>query len=153
MDYSISKFEKKLRFNGLTISPKTYQQPAGIRIYNGRFSGEKAEIIVWYNTKSKRVYRAKAMICRHGKDQIERLTKTIKGKLDAKYGVSKKYSEETKDAHQQKYTKCLYYNYCGTVELYISSTDFDTDSDYYLHVDYKDKENYSKYGHNEIDDI
>ncbi|MDO4932961.1 MAG: hypothetical protein Q4E63_10035, partial [Prevotellaceae bacterium] len=36
---SITDFQKKLQAKGLTISPQSKQQPIGIRIYEGTFSG------------------------------------------------------------------------------------------------------------------
>ena len=91
---SISSFQKKLLAKGLTVSPKSKEQPTGMRTFDGTFSGEKSEIIVWYNPQSKEVYRAKAIISRDKKNMVEQLMENMENKLDLKYGTNYKVSEK-----------------------------------------------------------
>ena len=100
---SISDFQTKLLAKGLTVSPRSKSLPTGMRSFDGAFSGEDAEIVVWYNPRTKDVYRAKAIISRYGKDSIEQLMRNMERKLDAKYGTEDKLSEKVKDDYLQEF--------------------------------------------------
>lgn len=43
---TIADFQTKLLAKGLTVSPLSKQQPTGVRMFNGTFSGEDAQIVV-----------------------------------------------------------------------------------------------------------
>ncbi|MDO4932635.1 MAG: hypothetical protein Q4E63_08350, partial [Prevotellaceae bacterium] len=129
------------------------QQPIGIRIYEGTFSGEDAQIIVWYNPRTKDVYRAKAVISRYGKDLIEQLMSKMESKLDAKYGTESKQSNEVEDDHLQKFVQHSYSVENGTIDLFIVSTGYTSQNTFFLHVDYKDMVNFYKKMQDEMDDL
>ena len=99
---TIADFQTKLQAKGLTVSPQSKQHPTGVRVFDGTFSGEDAQIVVWYNPRTKEVYRAKAVISRYGKDLVEQLQRSMERKLDAKYGTEYKHSEEMEDDHLQR---------------------------------------------------
>ena len=150
---TISDFQTKLLAKGLSVSPKSKQQPNGIRLYDGIFSGENAQIVVWYNPRSKEVYRAKAVINRYGKDLVEQLMRNMERKLDAKYGTENKHSEEVEDDHLQKFVQHSYLEENGSIDLFIVSTGYSSQTNFFLHIDYKDKENFSKNTQEEMDDL
>lgn len=150
---SVTDFQSKLLAKGLSVSPQSKQQPTGIRVYDGTFSGEDAQIVVWYNPRSKEVYRAKAIINRYGKDLVEQLLRSMERKLDAKYGTENKHSEEVEDDHLQKFVQHSYLEENGSIDLFIVSTGYSSQSDYFLHIDYKDKENFIKNTQDEMDDL
>lgn len=150
---TITDFQAKLLAKGLTVSPQSKQQPSGIRIYDGTFSGEDAQIVVWYNPRSKEVYRAKAIISRYGKDLVEQLMSSMETKLDAKYGTKNKESGEVKDDHLQEFTQHSYLMGNGTIDLFIVSTGYSAQNTFFLHIDYKDKENFIKNTQDEMDDL
>ena len=150
---TISDFQKKLIAKGLTISPQSKQYPAGMRSFDGTFSGEKAEIFVWYNPRSQEVYRAKAVIDRVGKDLVEQLMDNMIRKLDAKYGTSTKLSEKVKDDYLQEFEQTSYLFSNGSIDVFIVSKGYTSQSGFSLHLDYKDKENYLKNTKDEMDDL
>lgn len=150
---SISDFQTKLQTKGLTVSPQSKQQPTGIRVFDGTFSGEDAQIVVWYNPRTKEVYRAKAVISRYGKDLVEQLMHSMERKLDAKYGTEYKESDEVEDDHLQKFVQHSYLVDNGTIDLFIVSTGYSSQSNFFLHVDYKDMENFKKNTQDEMDDL
>ena len=150
---TISDFQTKLLSKGLTVSSLSKQQPTGIRMYEGTFSGEDAEIVVWYNPRTKEVYRAKAIISRYGKDLVEQLMRGMETKLDAKYGTENKESGEVEDDHLQKFTQHSYMVENGTIDLFVVSTGYSAQNTFFLHIDYKDKVNFTKNTKDEMDDL
>lgn len=150
---SISDFHSKLINKGLTLSPQNNQYPTGMRCYNGVFSGHEAQILVWYNSRSKQVYRAKAIIKRYGKDLIEQLQQSMVDKMDTKYGTEFKYSSKVKDDYQQEFTQYSYLTKEGNIDLFIVSTGYSSQNDFYLHLDYNDKINSSINKNDEMDDL
>lgn len=150
---TITEFQAKLLAKGLRISPQSKQQPTGMRAFDGTFSGEDAQIVVWYNPRNKEVYRAKAIISRYGKDLVEQLLRNMERKLDAKYGTECKQSEEVEDDHMQKFIQHSYLVENGTIDLFIISTGYSSQSKFFLHVDYKDMVNYKKNTKDEMDDL
>lgn len=150
---NINDFQTKLLGKGLTISKMNNQYPTGIRAYDGIFSGENAEILVWYNPRSKQVYRAKAIISREGKDLIEQLKTSFENKLDLKYGTENKTTNSFKDERLHEFNQESYFVGNGTIDLFIVSTSYIAQSTFYLHIDYKDLENYAKNTADEMDDL
>ena len=53
---TVTDFQSKLQAKGLTLSSVSSESPSGIRVFDGVFSGEDAQIVVWYNPRSKQVY-------------------------------------------------------------------------------------------------
>lgn len=150
---TINDFQAKLLSKGLTLSPQSKQQPTGSRLFDGTFSGEDAQIIVWYNPRTKQVYRAKAIISRYGKDLVEQLMRNMETKLDAKYGKKNKESGKVEDDYLQEFTQHSYIEENGTIDMFISSTGYSAQNTFFLHIDYRDKENYIKNTQDEMDDL
>lgn len=153
LDGTVSTFQTKLQAKGVTVSRQNNQYPAGMRAYDGIFSGKKAQIIVWFNPRTKQVYRAKAIINRYGKDMIEQLREDMENKLDLKYGTQRKFTEVFKDDHLHEFKQCNYYTDEGSIDLFIVSSGYSSQNDFYLHVDYKDKVNSSLNTFDEMDDL
>lgn len=150
---TITDFQTKLLSKGLTVSPQSKQQPTGMRVFDGTFSGENAQIVVWYNPRTKEVYRAKAIIGRYGKDLVEQLQGNMEKKLDVKYGTEYKQSEEVENDYLQKFIQHSYWVDNGTIDLFIVSTGYSSQSNFFLHVDYKDMINFKKNIQDEMDDL
>ena len=150
---TITEFQTKLQAKGLTLSPDSKQYPSGIRVYKGFFSGDNAEILVWYNPRSKEVYRAKAVIPRQGQDLIEQLKSSFEKKLDLKYGTENKETNLVKDDYLHEFNQHSYFVGNGTIDLFIVSTGYTAQNTFYLHIDYKDLVNYYKNQADEMDDL
>lgn len=150
---TITDFQKKLSAKGVTVSPQSKYQPNGMRLFNGSFSGEKADIVVFYNPHTKGVYRAKAMIKRYGKDSVTQLMNSMKNKLDAKYGTDNKNSDIVKDDYLHEFMQYSYDLQEGIIGLFISSTGFSDQNDFYLQIDYADRINNIKNIQEELDDL
>ncbi len=149
----ISEFQTKLLAKGLTVSPQSKEMPNGMRLYDGIFSGEKAEIAVWYNPRTQKVYRAKAMINRYGKDMIEQLMSKMISKLDVKYGTDVKSVNKVEDDHMHKFEQSKYSFSNGFIGVFVVSKGYSDQSEFTLHVDYTDRENYLENTKDEMDDL
>ena len=77
----------------------------------------------------------------------------MEGKLDLKYGTSNKYSELVKDDHLQEFMQYKYVTDEGSIDLFIVSTGYSSQNDFYLQIDYIDKVNSSLNTLDEMDDL
>ena len=69
---SITAFQEKLKAKGIEYDAEGSRQiKVGCRCFKGSFSGEKANFYVYYNEKTKIVYRAKAVITCLSKEKGE----------------------------------------------------------------------------------
>ena len=150
---TISSFHSKLLAKGMTVSPLSDKTKSGVRVYDGVFSGEKAEVIVHYNPRTNEVYAAKALITRYGKDMIEQLMNSMESKLDIKYGTQNKRSEQFQDDHLHQFPRHFYTLDNGVINLYITSTGYSSQNDFFLNIEYLDLENYQRNVSNEIEDL
>lgn len=153
LDGTINEFQEKLLKKGVTIDPGSKLLPNGIRSFKGKFSGEEADIAVFYNPQDKTVYRAKAMITRYGKDSIERLMSTFENKLDLKYGTDNKHTSSERDDKYNKFNQHVYSVENGRISLFIIAGDGLNYGEYYLHVDYHDWVNNLMNTMDEMDDL
>lgn len=140
LDGTISQFHSKLLAKGLKF--KADISSRGAREYNGFFSGKDAIIFVYYNTSSKIVYRAKAVIERETENLIKTEYDDFKRLLSAKYKDA-----YITDDEKYGYPSCaiiisnLSNDDIGAISLYISKHGSSYDDFYALHIDYQDLAN------------
>ena len=83
---SITAFQSKLQAKGIRYDAEGSRQlKVGCRCFKGSFSNEKADFYVYYNEKTKIVYRAKAVITCLSKEKGEDKFYSFKGMLKSKY--------------------------------------------------------------------
>lgn len=150
---TIDQFQSALSVKGVRLSKDNAHAPAGMRTFEGVFSGEKADIIVFYNVRTKEVYRAKAIISKYGEDNVKQALSNMEAKLDQKYGTENKFSDDIKDDHLHEFTQHSYFVGNGSIGLFIISTSYSSQSTFNLHVDYSDSVNASKNNQQEMDDL
>lgn len=153
MGIIITQFKAQLAKKNVVESPESKQYPVGQKVFKGRFSGQNSRIIVWYNERSKSVYRGKAMIERYGKESILQLLNKMEAKLDLKYGINGKTVDMFKDDYLHE-TKCVFYDtQNGRIDLFITGEDYTDLGRFYLHVDYYDKKSNIENTIDEMDDL
>lgn len=136
---SITNFQAKLNVKGVKYDAQLSSSLGdGCRGFNGIFSGEKATIYVYYNNKTKIVYRAKAVIECISKEKGEEKLKDFSTMLQDKYG-----SDNASFSEQDGHPSFILYVYddedkLGYVGLYITNPEFSFQKQCYLHVDYVD---------------
>ncbi len=145
---TISAFHQKLVAKGCKPDVEYNKTaPVGSRHFIGTFFGEKALIIVYYNAKTKVVYRAKACIDRSSEDDIIRKYNEVKSALEEKYPnayMSKGEYEGNEGMH--------FYTDQGWIDLYVSKDVVYADK-YYLHIDYYDEVNDKKNENSKMNDL
>lgn len=153
---SISNFQQKLEAKGVKmdkiITPKL---PAGMRVYEGVFSGESARIYVYFDEKTKTVYRAKAVIENIAKEYAENKFTKFASLLKEKY-----VNGYANDAEQDGYPSlCIGVfdsnneDFLGFVSMYMNNSRDVLDDSVFLHIDYEDEKNSQSHENNNMDDL
>ncbi len=149
LDGTISAFHQKLVAKGCKHNVEVSNVVgAGSRVFVGTFFGEKASIHVYYNAKTKVVYRAKACIKRSSEDNIIRKYNEVKSALEEKYPDAYMVKDED-DGYE-----CM--NFCiaqGEIVLYVSKYDGYSETPYSLHIDYYDYVNFKKNENSKMNDL
>lgn len=153
---TITAFQSKLQAKGVSYDALISKNiPAGCRAFRGTFSGEDAEIYVYYNERTKVVYRAKAVIECINEDRGRDKLNTFKSMLTSKYVYGDKIDDE-QNGHPsfsiRVYDSSLE-NVLGIVGLYISNHAASFRDEVYLHVDYEDALNGIKNIEKNMDDL
>lgn len=155
---TITQFQAKLTAKGCTHDKRTSSYiPSGTRAFKGNIVGNKATIFVYYNTKTKIVYRVKAVINGLTKDIAELKHQQIKSLLSIKYNIadtdSNDYGEVVEftpaadDAEDKTY---------GRIDLYISKDAEDwinSPYNYNIHIDYYDAYNSLRNDMQQLDEL
>lgn len=149
LDGTISAFHQKLVAKGCKPNVEYNKTaPVGRRHFTGTFFGEKALIFVYYNAKTKVVYRAKACIDRSSEDDIIRKYNEVKSALEEKYPDA--YMSESED---YGYDSMQFYTAQGGIDLYVSKYDDVYPTEYTLHIDYFDDVNFKKNENSKMNDL
>ena len=138
---TITTFQAKLQAKGVKYDAEGSRQlKIGCRSFKGSFSGEKADFYVYYNEKTKVVYRAKAVIMCLNKEKGEEKFYSFRSMLKTKYteGIA---NDSEQDGHpslsilvpDSKQEKGL-----GYVGMYITNPLYSFLEEVYLHIDYED---------------
>ncbi|MCI6840444.1 MAG: hypothetical protein MR900_11275 [Prevotella sp.] len=157
---TIAQFQGKLIAKGCTYDKKfSASLPNGSRAFTGIFVGNKAHIYVYYDIKTKIVYRTKAVISGVSEDIADQEYSKIKVLLSQKYGSDSEHMYTgTKD--DKEATSFISTNddeeIDGEIDLYITmdeQTWVRYPYNYNLHIDYNDRINTSKHNSQQFDDI
>lgn len=153
---SITAFQTKLQAKGIKYDAEGSRQlKVGCRCFKGSFSGEKANFYVYYNEKSKMVYRAKAVITCLSKEKGEEKFSSFRLMLKSKY--SDGYSNDSEQDGHPSLTIIVpdskQENDLGCVGMYISNPPYSFIDEVYLHIDYEDIANTKVNQVNNMDDL
>lgn len=153
---TITQFQQKLAAKGVTHDKKASAIAAvGTRIFNGKFAGSKADIVVWYDADTKIVYGAKAVYECYSTTSRDNKYDDIKSMLSTKYS-EESCEEGYQDGHDTytiKVTDDFGYSLIGVISLYCKQGEFPYDDTYYVFVEYLDFENFSKNQDSKMNDL
>lgn len=153
---SIATFQSKLQAKGITYNKKASMElKAGCRVFNGTFSGEKADFYVYYNEKTKIVYRAKAVITCINKEIGERTYQDFDSMLRSKYSEHVASTGE-QNGHQSLsilVTDSKIERTLGYVGMYVTYPPYSFMDDMYIHIDYEDVTNKKDNANRNMDDL
>lgn len=151
---SITQFQQKLTAKGVKYDKAMSQQlPAGVRMFNGTFAGEKSKIFVYYDPSSKVVYKAKAVSGYPSASSCNTKYEDLKSML------SSKYSEAETDIDYQDGHEAFYYrvynngNPLGVIAVYVSYNLYAYPMDNEVNIEYIDYANYLKNDDSKMNDL
>lgn len=150
LDGTINTFQSKLAAKGLKPDVQLNRKlEVGVRAFNGSFAGHKADIYVYYDEKTKIVYRAKACIDSENNNIAEQTFKTFKSQIEDKYYSQYIINTDTYDGHESIHYLMLF----GVIDLYFSTYTDAYPTLYCVHIDYYDITNYNKFNNSVMDDL
>jgi len=141
---TIAAFQSKLQAKGIKYDAKMSAEIKDpCRAFHGVFSGYDADIYVYYNEKTKVVYRAKAVIKYNDKEIGESKFSDFKYNLKNKYANAYSYDGEQNDhpSLSLNVPDSKEERQIGTIDLYITNALYSFMDEVYLHVDYTDTPN------------
>ena len=119
----------------------------GTRAFKGSFAGYKSEIYVYYEKRTKTVYRAKACMTETDKGLSEQIYDKLKTMLTEKYGEPEHIGES--EGHES----VSFLNDEGLISLYANQYKETYPYKHIIHVDYYDAVNYAKNKESVMDDL
>lgn len=145
-------FQQKLIAKGLKYDKETSKLiSGGNRYFTGTFAGYESLIIVYYDTKDNKVYRAKAAIEHESMESAEQVFYDISNMLLEKYpdGIPENIDVENKSVSLSIDL--------GRIDCYIFKQDGDWTNSYKdrhsVHVDYWDSKAMDQHKSNRMDDL
>lgn len=142
---NIDVFQTKLAQKGIKVSELNKTAPVGVRVFKGYFTNEKANIVVFYNIKTKNVYK-----CRVAFDKVYETIDNVRSDFDYyKEKLNQKYVGLTSDMIDEHNDDNSYSimviqppvrvgaTVLGVIGLEIRENDYD----YSLWIDYTDIQN------------
>ncbi len=155
LDGTINQFQAKLVAKGMTVDYAANKFIGiGCRKFKGSFSGEESLIYVFYDEKTKIVYRAKAVIDTSWESIRDEKYKYFVNMLSTKYFNA----ESNIEAYEGHESTSFYvpndddslYKYLGKIIVYCVCYD---SSSFGLHIDYFDTINLIKHENRNLDDL
>ena len=147
----ISSFQTKLVAKGYKLD-KFYSKntPKGARVFDGVFTGKKAKVVVYYDTKTNNVYGAKAFFDDLSQDEALKEYNRITTLFEKKYS-----SYEIKINPSMDYKNEYISTENGIITVYINKIERIVEdlSTYTVNVEYDDKVNMDKNFKSELDDL
>lgn len=167
---TITQFQTKLQAKGCVLNRTVSNNiRVGCRAFKGKFVDNKVDIYVYYDEKTKKVYRVKAVLSGTSEDIAEQQYEKIKGLLLTKYGSAYcNYGTQTekesfsvlvtsknmRDNLDSSYSMSAN-GFKGDVDLYITKDDSYINYPFWfnLHIDYLDAINNEKHQKQSLEDI
>lgn len=156
---TISTFQTKLSNKGCKVSNLNYQLPSGIRMFTGVFAGNDSEIFVYFNTKTKIVYKVRVLVKEPSLDIARSTFDYYKNLLSQKYEDVCLTSDMLEDNGLGDYEfEFLIFStplqegaqLSGIIDLDVYEYD---DYEYAVRLDYTDYENAEKNEGSVMDDL
>lgn len=152
---TITQFQAKLIAKGFKFDAQLNKTIiAGCRAFKGVFSEDNADIYVYFNTKTKVVYRAKAVIecmnIKKGEEKLELYKSLLKKKYPNGY-----VSEQEHNNHPSLtiYLDKKNGEMLGVIDLYITDSEYSFVDKVWLHIDYADSSNYDSNEKKKMEDL
>lgn len=146
---AISAFHQKLVAKGYKPAVEVNKQSGpGVRSFKGTFFGSEAYIHVFYNPKTKIVYRAKAYLEYTSEEDMQSVYQELKVALGEKYSGAL-----VSEGKSYGYEDMIYSVDEGRIDLFCDKYDDSYPTYYQVHVDYRDDINSKKNEDKNMDDL
>lgn len=151
---TITQFQSKLQAKGMKYNKSISQQlPAGVRMFNGTFAGEKAEVFIYYEPGSKNVYKSKVVTGYPDANSCNTKYEELKSLLMSKYSDA----ESATDYENGHEAFCLRVydkgNPSGVICIYVSNNIYAYPMDNEVNIEYVDYVNYLKNDDSKMKDL
>ena len=154
---TIDNFQAKLAQKGIKKNFKLSQSlPLGGRAFNGYFTGRYCTIFIYYNVKSKIVYRAKVVYENTEESVVDRYLESIESSLKIKYNNSDIEYSTSPSGYQIMHILIIdntnsKYKYSGEIDC-VKEKGYYV-SNYQVHIDYLDLKNSRNSDSSNMDDL
>ena len=151
---TITQFQSKLTAKGVKYDKASSQLlPSGVRAYSGTFAGEDAKIYVYYNTTSKVVYEAKAVMSYATESSRDSKYDDLKSLLLSKYADAQT-GTDYQEGHEAFYFRVFDgFSPLGIISIFCSENIYAYPLDKQLHISYTDYLNYLDNDDSIMDDL
>ncbi len=167
LDGTITQFHQKLIAKGYKSDIELTKRLSASRAYEGVFAGEKCNVYVYFDIKTNKVYRAKAVVMSLSESTAKQKYDSMLSKLMQKYNETNSILKEDKESHfvssyfilpmREEYNEFLttWGNSYGSISIYIveSEDKFNYPYHFSLHIDYEDQLNSDAHNRNVEDDL
>lgn len=166
MDGNVTQFHQKLITKGYKFDADFSKRLEDSRAYLGLFAGEKCSLYLYFDAKTKIVYRVKVVLGDLSESSSERKYSEMKERLKNKYdelnnlheiGEAQGFESFSILPMREKYNKFLtkWQNCYGEIDLYRAknTNDFNYPFHYSVHIDYLDQLNSDARDKNIEDDL
>ena len=155
MNTNITNFSAKLKSKGYTIAPKNKHTSPGLRIMEGRFFNQNAELWISYTPSTKMVYSVRVVFWSDSKEVCKSFMEEIKTTISEKY-ICTHEEGKTKGGddvdifwiHEMKGDEFVQIG-----DIYIGISDDTSYYGYNLNLTYEDRINRLKNEESKSDDI
>lgn len=155
MNTNITNFSAKLKSKGYTIAPKNKHTGPGLRIMEGRFFNQNAELWISYTPSTKMVYSVRVVFWSDSKEVCKSFMEEIKTTISEKY-ICTHEEGKTKGGddvdifwiHEMKGDEFVQIG-----DIYIGISDDTSYYGYNLNLTYEDRINRLKNEESKSDDI
>lgn len=155
MNTNITNFSAKLKSKGYTIAPKNKHTGPGLRIMEGRFFNQNAELWISYTPSTKMVYSVRVVFWSESKEVCKSFMEEIETSINEKY-ICTHEEGKTKGGddvdifwiHEMKGDEFVQIG-----DIYIGISDDTSYYGYNLNLTYEDRINRLKNEESKSDDI
>ena len=155
MNTNITNFSAKLKSKGYTIAPKNKHTGPGLRIMEGRFFNQNAELWISYTPSTKMVYSVRVVFWSESKEVCKSFMEEIETSINEKY-ICTHEEGKTKGGddvdifwiHEMKGDEFVQIG-----DIYIGISDDTSYYGYNLNLTYEDRINRLKNEERKSDDI
>lgn len=155
MNTNITNFSAKLKSKGYTIAPKNKHTGPGLRIMEGRFFNQNAELWISYTPSTKMVYSVRVVFQSESKEVCKSFMEEIETSINEKY-ICTHEEGKTKGGddvdifwiHEMKGDEFVQIG-----DIYIGISDDTSYYGYNLNLTYEDRINRLKNEESKSDDI